>query len=99
MFCQADGKPIDPDSLRRFGIYPALEKAGIPFKKRASGCHAFRRFVASMIHKQTGSLKLAQPQLGHSTLSTTADIYTSVDEEQVTETAEALGKASVVGLW
>ena len=38
-------------------------------------------------------VQLAQQQLGHSTLSTTADIYTSVDEEQVTETAEALGKA------
>ena len=93
VFCQADGKPLDPDSLRRIGIYPALEKAGVPFQKRASGCHAFRRFVASVIHKQTGSLKLAQEQLGHSTLSTTADIYTSVDEEQVAETAEALGKA------
>ncbi|PYR83374.1 MAG: hypothetical protein DMG19_19285 [Acidobacteria bacterium] len=80
VFCQADGKPIDPDSLRRLGIYPAMEKAGIPFQKRASGCHAFRRFVASVIHKQTGSLKLAQKQLGHSTLSTTA-------------AAEALGKA------
>jgi hypothetical protein len=42
---------------------------------------------------QTNSLKLAQQQLGHSTLSTTANIYTSVDEEQVAETAEALGKA------
>ena len=81
MFCQADGKPIDPDSLRRSGIYPAMAKAGIPFQKRASGCHAFRHFVAPMIHKQTGSLKLAQQQLGHSTLSTTADIYTFVDEE------------------
>jgi len=69
-----------------------MKKAGIPFQKRASGCHAFRRFVASTIHKQTRSLTLAQQQLGHSTLSTTADIYTSVDEEQVTETAEALGK-------
>jgi hypothetical protein len=45
-----------------------------------------------MIHKQMRSLKLAQQQLGHSKLSTTADIYTSVDEEQVAETAEALGK-------
>ena len=70
-----------------------MEKAGVPFKKRASGCHAFRRFVASVIHKQTGSLKLAQKQLGHSTLATTADIYTSVDEEQVSETSAALGKA------
>ena len=93
VFCQADGKPIDPDSLRRLGIYPAMEKAGIPFRKRASGCHAFRRFVASVIHKETGSLKLAQKQLGHSTLATTSDIYTAVDEEQVAETAEALGKA------
>ena len=92
VFSQEYGKPIDPDSLRRLGIYPAMEKAGIPFQKRASGCHAFRRFVASMIHKETGSLKLAQQQLGHSTLATTADIYTSVDEEQVAETAEALGK-------
>ena len=93
VFCQGDGKPIDPDSLRRRGIYPAMKKAGIPFQKRASGCHAFRRFVASVIHKQTGSLKLAQKQLGHSTLATTADIYTAVDQEQVTETADALGKA------
>jgi len=93
VFAQADGKPIDPDSLRRLGIYPALEKAGIPFQKRASGCHAFRRFVASVIHKQTGSLKLAQKQLGQSTLATTAHIYTSVDEAQVTETAATVGKA------
>jgi len=41
----------------------------------------------------TGSLKLAQQQLGHSTLATTADIYTDVDEEQVTETAKTLGEA------
>jgi integrase len=92
VFCQGDGKPIDPDSLRRLGIYPAMKKAGVPFQNRPSGCHAFRRFVASLIHKQTGSLKLAQQQLGDSTISTTADIYTSVDEEQVAETAEALGK-------
>jgi integrase len=92
VFCQEDGKPIDPDSLRRLGIYPAREKAKIPFQKRASGCHAFRRFVASAIHKHTGSLKLAQQQLGHSNVSTTANIYTAVDDEQVTETADALGK-------
>src|SRR5262245_2107183 len=94
ILCSAKGRKADRSRFtRRLGIYPALKKAGIPFEKRASGCHAFRRFVASMIHKQTGSLKLAQQQLGHSTLSTTADIYTSVAEEQVAETAEVLGKA------
>ena len=44
-------------------LYPALEKAGVPFEKRASGCHAFRYLVASIIHQATGSLKLAQSQL------------------------------------
>jgi hypothetical protein len=46
-----------------------------------------------MIDKQTRSLKLAQQQLGHSTLSTTADIYISVDEEQMSETARSAGKS------
>jgi integrase len=93
VFCQADGRPTDPDSLRRLGIYPALERAGVTFKKRASGCHAFRHLAASIIHKETGSLKLAQTQLGHSTISTTSDIYTHVEEEELERTASVLGQA------
>ncbi len=93
MFCQADGRPIDPDSLRRCGIYPALKAAGVPFVKRASGCHAFRHLAGSVIHKETGSLKLAQEQLGHSNISTTGDIYVHTDDEQLDRIAEVLGKA------
>jgi integrase len=66
VFCQADGRPIDPDSLREYGIYAAMKRAGVPYVKRASGCHAFRHLAGSIIHKETGSLKLAQKQLGHS---------------------------------
>ena len=102
VFCRADGSPIDPDSLRRDGIYPALEKAGIPFKPRASGCHAFRHLAGSIIHKETGSLKLAQKQLGHSDISTTGNIYTHVEDGEIDQTASILGKVlgeSVVDLW
>lgn len=93
VFCQGDGRPMDPDSLRRYGIYPALKAAGVPFKKHASGCHAFRHLVGSVIHKETGSVKLAQKQLGHSNISTTGDIYTHVDDGDMDYVASVLGKA------
>jgi len=93
VFCQGDGRPMDPDSLRRYGIYPALEAAGVPYRKRASGCHAFRHLVGSVIHRETGSIKLAQKQLGHSSISTTGDIYTHVDDDEMAQVASVLGKA------
>lgn len=92
VFCQPDGKPIDPDSLRKLGIYPAMGKAGVPFKKGESGCHAFRHLASSVIHKETRSLKLAQEQLGHSDISTTGDTYTHVDEKDLDEAAKILGQ-------
>lgn len=102
VFCREDGTPLDPDSLRKSGIYPALKRAGIPYEKRASGCHMFRHLAGSIIHKETGSLKLAQKQLRHSNISTTGDIYTHVEEDQLDEVASILGESfggSVVDLW
>jgi len=102
VFCREDGAPLDPDSLRRSGIYPALKRAGIPYEKHASGCHMFRHLAGSIIHKETGSLKLAQKQLRHSNISTTGDIYTHVDEGQLDEIASILGEnfgGSVVEMW
>jgi hypothetical protein len=55
--------------------------------------HCAPAHPASCAAGQKWSLSASNSQLGYSTLSTTADIYTSVDEQQVTETAEALGKA------
>jgi len=92
VFCQADATPIDPDSLRRLGIKPAMEAAGIPHVARASGCHAFRHLAASLIHKRTGSLKMAQKQLGHTTIAMTGNVYTHVDEESMEEAARVLGE-------
>jgi integrase len=93
VFCQLDGRPIDPDSLRTYGIYAALEKAEHPVRKRASGCHAFRHLPGSIIHRKTGSVKLAQKQLGHSNVATTGDIHTHVDDDEMDGTAQVLGEA------
>ena len=93
VFCEVYGKPIDADSLRRCGIYPALKAAGMPCVKRASGCHAFRHLVDSIIHKETRSLKMVQEQLGHSDIKTTGNIYVHTDDEQVDRSAEILAKA------
>jgi integrase len=74
VFADADGKFPCPNWLRRGVLYPALRKAGLPVIPRASGFHAFRHSAASLI-AAGGNLKLAQAFLGHSHLSTTADIY------------------------
>jgi hypothetical protein len=44
----------------------------------------------SSISAQTGNIKLAQKLLGHSNLTTTADIYTHTSEESEREAAEAI---------
>jgi hypothetical protein len=51
-----------------------------------------RGTLDSLFRKSAISIRSKTEVFCHSTLSTTADIYTSVDEEQVAETAEALGK-------
>ena len=67
--------------------------------KRASEAHAFRHLVGTIIHERTGSLKLAQTQLGHSKVSTTGDIYTHVDEGQLEKSSAVVDEAlSEVGV-
>ncbi len=59
----------------------------------ASGFHAFRHSVGSLINAQTGNLKLAQNLLGHSTINMTADVYTHVSKESAREAAQAVERA------
>ena len=90
VFCREDGSPLDPDYMRRSVIYPALEAADIEREKWGSGLHMFRHTVGSKIHALSGSIKMAQEQLGHSNIQTTANIYTHIDEGQKKETANLL---------
>lgn len=88
VFVRGDGTPLNADKLRTKVLYPALEKAGIKRGKSTHGFHLFRHSAASIVHAQTRDLSLAQELLGHSRLSTTADIYTHTrsSAEEATET-------------
>ncbi len=70
-----------------------MERAGIPIQKRSSGAHDFRHLAGTLVHRATGSLKLAQELLGHADIQTTANIYTDVNYEDAQKAAEVLGEA------
>ena len=75
VFCRSDGSPLQPDLSRRDVLYPTLDRLQIPRALRSAGFHTFRHSAGSFVNAETGNLKLAQKLLGHSNLSTTADIY------------------------
>jgi integrase len=93
VFCNGEGKALNPDVLRKDVLYPTLDRLQIPRPTRAAGFHTFRHSAASFINAQTGNLKLAQRFLGHSQLSTTADIYTHTSEQAERESAVVLERA------
>ena len=93
IFCQPDGSPLDPNELRRTVLYPAMDRAGIERQSRTHGFHIFRHSAGSIIHKQTGSMKLAQVQLGHATMAMTSDVYVHTDHDQLERAGVALAGA------
>lgn len=93
LFSKPDGSTLDPDVLRRDALYPVLDRLGIARSSRSAGFHRFRHSVGAFINSQTGNLKLAQKLLGHSNLSTTAEIYTHTSEESEREAALAVERA------
>ncbi len=93
VFCREDGSSLNPDVLRKDVLCPILDRLNIPRPKGAAGFHAFRHSAASLINAETGNLKITQKFLGHSNVSTTADIYIHTSEAMEREAAAALEKS------
>ena len=93
VFCKDDGEPLNPDVLRRDVLYPTLDRIGIARTRRAAGFHTFRHSAATIVNQKTGNLKLVQKLLGHSNLSTTADVYTHTSADADRSAALALEQA------
>jgi integrase len=93
VFCKDDGTPLNPDVLRRDVLYPTLDRIGIARTRRAAGFHTFRHSAATIVNQKTGNLKLVQKLLGHSNLSTTADVYTHTSADADRRAALALEQA------
>ena len=70
-----------------------LDRLNFARPKGAAGFHSFRHSAASLINAETGNLKLTQKFLGHSNLSTTADIYTHTFEAAEREAAIVLERS------
>lgn len=76
--------------------YPSFESA-MRYIGRKAGIsvhpHLFRHTLAQGVLESTGNIKVAQEILGHSHLSTTADLYLRVDQQAMV-TALAAAKSS-----
>jgi integrase len=92
VFCKSNGSPLHPDVVREDVLHPIIDRLGIERRTRESGFHRFRHCAGSIINDETGNHKLAQSLLGHSKLSTTADIYTHSMTDAERKASEALEK-------
>ena len=71
LFARPNGKPLDPNDLRRQILYKALIVAGI----RRVRFHGARHTFASLLLQQGESLTYVKDQLGHSSIQMTVDVY------------------------
>jgi integrase len=93
VFCKEEGSSLNPDVLRRDVLYPTLDRLRIARGSRTAGFHTFRHSAATIVNQKTGNLKLVQKLLGHSNLSTTADVYTHTFADADRGAARALEEA------
>ncbi|MGC1965639.1 MAG: tyrosine-type recombinase/integrase, partial [Candidatus Acidiferrales bacterium] len=72
VFCTRQGGPLVSNNLRKRGLRPACERAGVP----QMDWHGLRHTHGTLLHAQGTPLKVAQAQLGHSHMATTLEVYT-----------------------
>lgn len=75
VFATPIGRPLDQSNVRR-EFYAVLERAKLPRRR----VHDLRHGAATMLLEQGENLKQVSAALGHSRISTTADVYAHVIE-------------------
>lgn len=88
LFENREGKPIDYNNWRKRDYYPTLDALGLP--KRT--IHCLRHTFASMMMKAGADHKSIAQLMGHTKISTTADIYAHADLEQLSNAIQKLPK-------
>jgi len=94
IFANELGNPMNLEALAADVIQPALEKANLAWH----GWHAFRRGLASNLHRLGVSDKVIQQILRHANVSTTMNIYVktvSADAANAMKTLETMCATSV----
>lgn len=85
VFCKIDGLPIHPATLTS-SFKRMLKRVGI----QDARFHDLRHSVATLLLEMNEHPKVVQELLGHSTISTTLDIYSHVSLEKKEQAAEKL---------
>ena len=80
MFLSPVGKPINLDALAADVIVPLVTKAGIQWH----GWHAFRRGLATNLHRLGVSDKTIQRILRHANVAVTQGCYIKTADSEVT---------------
>ena len=92
VFTDSIGRPLTGAIVSRQFVL-ALSRLGLPRVR----FHDLRHGVASMLLAQGVPLKLVSEQLGHSTISITADTYAHLDREQRRAASDAIERAIAGG--
>lgn len=94
IFSNAKGQPMNLEALAIDVVRPAIEKAGLSWH----GWHAFRRGLATNLHRLGVSDKVIQQILRHANVTTTMNIYVktaSADAENAMKTLETMCATTV----
>lgn len=89
IFCQKNGKPLEPRSVVRLVFNPALKKAGI----RQIRFHDLRHTFAALLIDQGENMKYISSQLRHASIRTTLDLYGHLMPEVNREAAQRLDRS------
>jgi integrase len=89
MFPSPAGKPINLDALAADTIVPLVTKAGV----RWQGWHAFRRGLATNLHRLGISDKTIQRILRHANVSVTQSCYIKTADSEVAEAMQQLERS------
>jgi integrase len=84
------GRPMDANNLYHRDWKRSLRRAGVP---DTFTFHTCRHTFATTLLRQNVSLKIVQHQLGHATISQTADTYSHVTPEMGDVADDALEAA------
>ena len=92
VFAQEDGRPIDPRTMNRY-FTQALKRSGLPAIRLHDARHTYATWML-----QTGvPMKVVSDQLGHSSITMTADVYSHVTREVAQQAAATLDAAFTTG--
>jgi integrase len=65
IFPNSAGGPLEPGNLRKWVLYRVMDELEIMREDRKYGFHILRHTAATILHRETGDIEVAQRALGH----------------------------------